>query len=177
MSGHQQDYRRRHDATGADGSPKSLMVVKATSRMQMLVAAVGHAFRYVLDLLQRTPLAYKLSFFITVLVVSCMVLLGVIIVQQQTQVLQNQINEQGSTLVRLMAKAAREPLLADDKLALDGITSGFASNSIIGTAIASLGCGIPRATSTAPSLPAASPVLENRTCASGDTPSVGCTLP
>ena len=138
MSGHQQDNRIRQVATGAVGSSKSLMVVKATTRIQVLIAAVGHAFRYVLDLLQRTPLAYKLSFFITVLVVSCMVLLGVIIVQQQTQVLQNQINEQGSTLVRLMAKAAREPLLADDQLALDGITSGFASNNIIGTAIASL---------------------------------------
>jgi adenylate cyclase len=117
---------------------RSMTVITSKPRVQLLVAVINRLFRRLRDRAQRTPLAYKLSFFITVLVVSCMVLLGTILVQQQTQVLQKQINEQGSTLVRLMAKAAREPLLADDKLALDAITSGFASNNIVGTAIAIL---------------------------------------
>lgn len=91
------------------------------------------------DRLQSTPLAYKLSFFITVLVVSCMTLLGVILIQQQTGQLQDQISEQGHSLAQLMAESAKEPLLADDERALDAITSGFANNgSVLGTAIAGI---------------------------------------
>jgi adenylate cyclase len=89
--------------------------------------------------IERMPLAYKLSFFITVLVVGCMMLLGSIIVQQQTGQLRDQISEQGFTLVQLMAQSAREPLLADDELALDAITSSFSNNgSVLGTAIIAL---------------------------------------
>ncbi len=88
---------------------------------------------------QRIPLAYKLSFFITVLIVSCMVLLGIILVQQQSRILQDQITEQGTTLVRLMGQSAREPLLADDKQALDTIAESFTGgNSVMATAIISL---------------------------------------
>lgn len=133
---------RQHSEAPEDGGnigmSRSLTVINAMSRVQVLVARVRRFFRGIRDRIQRTPLAFKLSFFITVLVVSCMVMLGVILVQQQTQLLQKQIHEQGSTLVRLMAKAAREPLLADDQLALDAITSGFASKSIVGTALATL---------------------------------------
>jgi len=87
---------------------------------------------------QRIPLAYKLSFFITVLIVSCMVLLGFILVQQQSRILQDQISEQGSTLVRLMGQSASEPLLADDKQALDTIAASFTNgNSVLATAIIS----------------------------------------
>ncbi|MDX1696849.1 MAG: adenylate/guanylate cyclase domain-containing protein [Thiohalobacterales bacterium] len=123
---------------GGIARSRSLTVIAHTGRTHSVLVAIRRFLHRTGDTLQRIPLAYKLSFFITVLVVSCMVLLGVILVQQQTSLLQEQINEQGSTLVRLMAKAAREPLLADDELALDAITSGFASNNIVGTAIATL---------------------------------------
>jgi len=85
------------------------------------------------------PLAYKLSLLITILVVTCMGLLGSIIIQQQTSLFDEQLNDQGTTLVRLMAKSAREPLLAEDQLVLDGITTGYAtSDTIVGTAIVTL---------------------------------------
>ncbi|MDH3899467.1 MAG: HAMP domain-containing protein [Gammaproteobacteria bacterium] len=85
------------------------------------------------------PLIYKLSLLITVLVIICMGLLGSIIIQQQTKLFEDQLNEQGTTLARLMAKSAKEPLLAGDQLALDGITTGYAtSGSIAGTAIVTL---------------------------------------
>ena len=88
---------------------------------------------------QRIPLAYKLSFLITILVVGCMLLLGSILVQQQSLILQDQINEQGTTLVRLMGQSAREPLLADDKLALDTIAASFTNgDSVLATSIISL---------------------------------------
>jgi adenylate cyclase len=85
------------------------------------------------------PLAYKLSFFITVLVVCCMSLLGIILIQQQSQQMQEQIIEQGTTLARLMAQSVKEPLLAEDGLALDTTTSSFAKgSSVLGAAISSL---------------------------------------
>ena len=141
MTGREHSNPELHGTAAGDSGierSRSLTVMHKKGRLHKLQATVRRFIHDLNNLIQRTPLAYKLSFFITVLVVSCMVLLGVILVQQQTRLLQNQINDQGSTLVRLMAKAAREPLLADDKLALDGITSGFASKNIVGTAIAKI---------------------------------------
>jgi adenylate cyclase len=115
------------------------MVVEHETWLQKLLTRTYILRVRLRDAVQRTPLAYKLSFFITVLVVSCMVLLGVILVQQQSQLLQEQIDEQGSTLVRLMSQSAKEPLLAEDELALDATVSSFAkSSSVLGTAITSL---------------------------------------
>jgi len=118
---------------------KSMIIITHRTRLQRLCAWTrAHRLR-LHDRLQSMPLAYKLSFLITVLVVSCMTLLGVILVQQQTGQLQEQISEQGYTLVQLMAESAKEPLLAGDQLALDAATSGFSNSaSVLGTAIASL---------------------------------------
>ncbi len=116
-----------------------MIIITHQTRLQKLCAwTKAHRLR-LHDRLQSMPLAYKLSFFITVLVVSCMTLLGIMLVQQQTGQLQDQISEQGYTLVQLMAESAKEPLLAGDKLALDAATSGFSnSGSVLGAAIASL---------------------------------------
>ena len=141
MMGHRQNRKSAGDtAPAGSGSHRfgSFMAVNAVTRVQSQLGRIKRFFQRIRMRIEAVPLAYKLSFYITVLVVSCMILLGIILVQQQTQLLQKQISEQGSTLVRLMAKAAREPLLAEDKLALDAITSGFASNNIVGTAIATL---------------------------------------
>jgi len=87
----------------------------------------------------RIPLVYRLSLLITILVVICMGLLGTIIIQQQTQLFEDQIEEQGSALARLMAQSTKEPLLAEDQLALDVVTTGFSgSDSVTGTAIITL---------------------------------------
>lgn len=89
--------------------------------------------------IQYIPIVYKLSLLVTVLIVVCMGLLGTILIQQQTQLFQNQINDQGITLARLMAEAAKEPLLAEDQLALDAIITSFSnSESVLGTDILSL---------------------------------------
>ena len=121
------------------GESRFMAVQRYAARMHRLFASLPDSWSSLLDRLQRTPLAYKLSFIITMLVVSCMVLLGSLLIQQQSQQLQQQISEQGTTLARLMAKAAREPLLAEDELALDAISSSFAnSSSVLGTAIVSL---------------------------------------
>ena len=97
------------------------------------------ALTRLLQSVRGVPLVYKVSLLITVLVVTCMGLLGSVIIHQQSQMFQDQLNEQGTTLVRLMAQSAREPLLAEDRLALDAIANGFSkSGSVVGTAITSL---------------------------------------
>ena len=117
----------------------SLVVITDASRVKQPQPRANGLWTKLCDMAQSTPLAYKLSFFITVLVVSCMILLGTIIVTEQTGLLREQISEQGYTLAQLMAKSAREPLLAADELALDAITSSFSNNgSVLGAAIISL---------------------------------------
>jgi adenylate cyclase len=117
----------------------SMTVIEHQNRWQRGRAAACRNWDRLSDRVQRMPLAYKLSFFITVLVVSCMSLLGIILIQQQSEQMQEQIIEQGSTLARLMAQSVKEPLLADDSLALDTTTSSFAKgNSVLGAVVSSL---------------------------------------
>jgi len=117
----------------------SMTVIGQQNRWQRWRATTYRSWAHLRDRTQRMPLAYKLSFFITVLVVSCMSLLGIILIQQQSQQMQEQIIEQGTTLARLMAQSVKEPLLAEDGLALDTTTSSFAKGrSVLGAAISSL---------------------------------------
>ena len=126
-------------ATGTIQRDRSMVVLSGCSKAHQSHMHTAGIWERLSVKAQSTPLAYKLSFFITVLVVSCMLLLGIIIVQQQTAQLRGQISEQGHTLVQLMAKSAKEPLLAGDQLALDATTSSFANNgSVLGTTIISL---------------------------------------
>ena len=117
--------------------------VSARSPGSESAAAENHRTRFFSWLnprtLMRFPLVYRLSMLITVLVVTCMSLLGMMIIQHQTQILHTQINELGKTLVTHMASAAKEPLLAEDHLALDVLTTSMAKSDIVlGTAILSL---------------------------------------
>jgi adenylate cyclase len=153
------DYRERHlmdnpaadnhegktGATTHEGSGpeinicRSMVTVPPPGRLAGLGAEIIRLWETLYIKAQSVPLAYKLSFFITVLIVSCMLLLGMILVQQQSLILQDQINEQGATLVRLMGQSASEPLLADDKQTLGTITESFTGgDSVMATAIISL---------------------------------------
>ena len=107
--------------------------------LPVITHGVIAAFTRLLSSVRSAPLVYKVSLLITVLVVTCMGLLGSVIIHQQSRMFVDQLNEQGTTLVRLMAQSAREPLLAEDRLALDAIANGFSkSGSVVGTAITSL---------------------------------------
>jgi adenylate cyclase len=134
-----QDNGAAGAAPGTISRSKSMtLIIHQTWLQKLCTWTKAHQVR-LHDQLQSMPLAYKLSFFITVLVVSCMTLLGIILVQQQTGQLQDQISEQGYALAHLMAESAKEPLLAGDELALDAATSRFSnSSSVLGTAITSL---------------------------------------
>ena len=129
-----------HEGSGPESNIcRSMVPVPPPGGLAGLGAEIIRLWKALYIKAQSVPLAYKLSFFITVLIVSCMLLLGMILVQQQSLILQEQINEQGTTLVRLMGQSAREPLLADDRQALGTITESFTGgDSVMATAIISL---------------------------------------
>lgn len=84
------------------------------------------------------PIAYKLSFVISILMVTCIGLLASLVVQHQNQILRQQVDELGRTLAHHFARSAAEPLLADDALALDVLTTNLIQDeNVLGTAIVS----------------------------------------
>jgi len=64
------------------------------------------------------PIAYKLALAIAVVIAVGMTVLGTVILDHQTRLLRQQMNELGSMVVRQMAEGVKEPLLANDTLAL-----------------------------------------------------------
>lgn len=67
---------------------------------------------------QHFPIAYKLALIITLVITVGMSLLGMVIVDDQTRLLRQQMNQFGHALSHQMAETAKEPLLAGDTLAL-----------------------------------------------------------
>jgi adenylate cyclase len=117
----------------------STVCATAADYRQVLKTRIAETLAVLRRKAHRIPLVYKLSLLITILVVICMGLLGSIIIQQQSQLFEEQLVEQGSSLARLMAQSTKEPLLAEDQLALDVVTTSFSrSDSVTGTAIITL---------------------------------------
>jgi len=82
------------------------------------------------------PIAIKLAIAIGILLTVAMSLLGALIVQNQTQLLNRQIHSTGRTIVHQMAASAKELLLANDALQLEILTYNLGtSENIVGTAI------------------------------------------
>lgn len=81
-------------------------------------------------------IAAKLSLVFTLLVSSGMGLLGLFIVHNQSEVLEQQIAESGATVLRQMADFSRDPLLANDQLGLELIVNNLAAEqSVLGVAL------------------------------------------
>ncbi len=84
------------------------------------------------------PIVYKMSLAISVLMVACIGLLASFIVQHQNQVLRGHIDQLGTTLAAQIAHSALEPLLTEDRLALDVLATNLtADGNVLGTAILS----------------------------------------
>lgn len=79
----------------------------------------GHAPR-------RIPIAYKLAFVITLLITAGMGVLGFVVVTNQTEVMRSEANAFGRTVVAQLAETAKEPVLAEDDLALQVMVSNLA---------------------------------------------------
>ncbi|OGT21238.1 MAG: hypothetical protein A2V90_09115 [Gammaproteobacteria bacterium RBG_16_57_12] len=83
-------------------------------------------------------MAYKLSLIFTVTVTCGMVLLGLVIARDQTRLLEQQITESSTTLLKQMAEFTRDPLLTNDTLSLQIIVNNLISqDNILGAAVLS----------------------------------------
>ncbi len=82
------------------------------------------------------PIAYKLAFVLTMLISTGMILLGLVIVTNQTHLLQNQINSFGQASVSQLGESSKELILSDDLLSLMVVTRNFGNNgNILGSAV------------------------------------------
>ncbi|HDP88341.1 MAG TPA: HAMP domain-containing protein [Thioalkalivibrio sp.] len=71
-------------------------------------------------------MAYKLAFVITLLITAGMGVLGFVVVTNQTEVMRSEANAFGRTVVAQLAETAKEPVLAEDELALQVMVNNLA---------------------------------------------------
>ncbi len=83
----------------------------------------------------RVPIAIKLALAITLLIVSGMSTLGFIILENQKIVLNQQINDMGSTVARQVSISASEMVLSGDTLGLQTLVNNLVDNQRIKGAI------------------------------------------
>lgn len=113
----------------------------SSRRLRRLAARTRRHLRRVADVVQthrpkNFPIAYKLALVITLLIASGMGLLGLVIVKNQTQLLEVQMHEFGQTVVSQLSESARELVLSDDTLGLKVLVHNLdANNNILGAAI------------------------------------------
>ena len=82
------------------------------------------------------PIAMKLSFVISLLIMFGMVLLGSVVIKNQEKLLRNQINAHGNTIASQLAQSAKEQILAGDKLSLSVMTKNMTNDeNILGTVV------------------------------------------
>ncbi len=82
------------------------------------------------------PIAYKLALIITLLISAGMVILGLVIVTNQTQILRTQINDFGQAVVTQLGESSKELVLSDDILSLMVVVSTLGTNeSILGAVV------------------------------------------
>ena len=82
------------------------------------------------------PIAYKLATIMTLLISSSMILLGMVIVNNQTQLLQKQMNHFADTVVEQLADNSKELVMSDDILSLMVVISNLgAQENILGAVI------------------------------------------
>ena len=82
------------------------------------------------------PIAYKLAIIMTLLISSGMILLGMVIVNNQTQLLQKQMNHFANTVIEQLADNSKELVMSDDILSLMVVISNLgAQDNILGAVI------------------------------------------
>ena len=85
---------------------------------------------------RQIPIAVKLSFAVSILVTTGMILLGSVVITNQEKLLRNQIDAHGNTVAIQLAESAKELILADDRLSLGVLTRNISNDeSILGTSV------------------------------------------
>lgn len=82
------------------------------------------------------PIAHKLALIMTLLISSGMILLGLVIVKNQTQLLRNQMDHFANTVVEQLADSSKELVMSDDILSLMVVVSTLgAQDNILGAVV------------------------------------------
>ena len=82
------------------------------------------------------PIAYKMALLLTLVVIVAMILLNMVVVSNQNQLMQQQLQEVGSTLVTQLANSSVTPVLSEDFLALRSrIRELSQTQSVVGSAV------------------------------------------
>lgn len=82
------------------------------------------------------PIAYKLAIIMTLLISTGMIILGMVIVNNQTQLLHKQMNHFADTVVEQLADNSKELVMSDDILSLMVVISNLgAQDNILGAVI------------------------------------------
>ena len=81
------------------------------------------------------PIAYKLAIIITLLISTGMILLGLVIVTNQTQLLKGQMHDYGRTVSSQLAGSSKELILSDDILSLMVLVKNLGTNTNIQGAV------------------------------------------
>ncbi len=86
--------------------------------------------------LRSLPITYKLTFGLSLVVVAGMGVLGFVVVNSQSELMQRQINEYGATIAGQYAASATELVFTDDQFGLQVLTSNLVSDPrILGAAV------------------------------------------
>lgn len=84
---------------------------------------------------QHVPIAVKLGATFTLLISGGMILIGLLVGTNQSQLLEKQMEQFGATLTHQLAESSREPLLAVDRLGLELVLNSLAKQpDVLGTA-------------------------------------------
>ena len=85
---------------------------------------------------RQIPIAYKLTAIISLLVIVGMGIMSSVIIDSQENLLHEQIESHGRTVVRQFAESVKEPVLAEDLLSIDVLTAGLTSDgAVLGSAV------------------------------------------
>ncbi len=92
----------------------------------------------IIDIL-RPPLAVRLAVILVIMVCGAMASLGWIISSSLSEIQRQQADDLGATVSRYLARMSREPLMADDRLAMKVmVTSLLTGDSVVGAEILSV---------------------------------------
>lgn len=81
-----------------------------------------------LALPERLTIAHKLALILTLLIASGMVLLGLVIINNQTRLLEDQMNDFAKTVVHQLSESSKELILSDDTLSLMVLISSLSTS-------------------------------------------------
>jgi len=113
-------------------------MVNLRSILIFCLSPIARSKTFLRDLLipKHFPIAYKLALIMTLLISSGMILLGLVIVNNQTQLLEKQMDHFADTVVEQLADNSKELVMSDDILSLMVVISNLGSQeNILGAVI------------------------------------------